>query len=127
MTAPARPLPSPRRARLAVQFARFVLVGASNTALSLAVYVVADGAGAPSVLAGALGFAAGAVNGFVLNGRWTFRTRGSKLRYLAVQLAGLGATAGLLALLGGGLGAYVVTIPIVTVGTFAGNRAWAFA
>jgi putative flippase GtrA len=53
----------------------------------------------PYWLAGALAFAAGAVDGYVLNRRWTFAaadSAASRLRYLTVQLAGLGATTALL-------------------------------
>jgi putative flippase GtrA len=114
-------------ARLALleQFLRFAAVGLTNTALSLAVYP----------LAGALGFAAGAVNGYVLNRRWTFACADSaatRARYLAVQLGGLGATTGLLWLVVsvgalGELAGYALTIPVVTLATFAANRGWAFA
>ncbi len=139
MTAPVRPLRSRPPASAAIlvgaQFARFVTVGASNTALSFAAYTVLLLAGLPYLLAGALGFAAGAVNGYVLNRRWTFRAADStraRARYLAVQICGLGATTGLLRVFveGAGvgrIGAYLVTVPIVTVAMFVANRAWTFA
>ena len=122
------------RAQLTRQFGKFVLVGASNTALSFVVYTGLVAAGTSYVAAGGAGFAAGAVNGYVLNRRWTFRRVDStraRVRYLAVQLAGLGATSALLALLveAGRLdriAAYVVTVPIVTVVMFAANRSWTF-
>jgi putative flippase GtrA len=131
MTAPARPLPSPPR--VSAQFGRFLTVGLTNTALSLLAYAVLVQV-VPYWLAGALAFAAGAVNGFVLNRRWTFAapdSGGARLRYLTVQLAGLGATTGLLRLYvsGAGVGrmsAYALTIPAVTVATFAANRGWTF-
>ena len=97
---PARPLRSPPRA--SAQFGRFLAVGLSNTALSFVVY------GAlveivPYWIAGALAFAAGAVNGYVLNRRWTFGgapdSGGARARYLAVQLGGLVAVTVLLRLL----------------------------
>ena len=99
MTVQARPLPSPPQRSGVLQFARFVAVGATNTALSFVVYVVLVSAGAPYLPAGAVAFAAGAANGFVLNRRWTFGTRGSIARYVLVQLAGLALTTGLLRLL----------------------------
>ncbi len=106
-------------------------MGATNTVLSFAVYVALVAAGRPYLAAGAVAFAAGAVNGFVLNGRWTFRAAGSAPRYVVVQLAGLAATTGLLRLLveagAGRIGGYLVAIPLVTVATFVANRAWAFA
>jgi putative flippase GtrA len=102
--------------------------------LSYLVYAALVVLGAPYWLAGAVGFAAGAVNGYVLNRRWTFASPDSaaaRARYLVVQLGGLGATTGLLWLLvaAGGvdrLGAHAVTIPGVTVATFLANRGWTF-
>jgi putative flippase GtrA len=134
MTAPAKQLRSLRAEGLVAQFARFLVVGASNTALSLVVYGALLTSGTPYWLGGAFGFAAGAVNGYVLNRRWTFASPDStatRARYLAVQLAGLGATTGLLWLLvsPAGLdrvGAYLVTIPVVTVAMFVANRGWTF-
>jgi putative flippase GtrA len=128
---PARPLRSPRR--VSAQFARFLTVGLSNTALSYLVYASLV-AVVPYWIAGALAFAAGAVNGYVLNRRWTFAAAdsvGARTRYVAVQLAGLGTTTGLLWLLVGREGlhrlwAYALTIPVVTLATFAANRTWTF-
>jgi putative flippase GtrA len=56
---------------------------------------------------------------------------GARARYLAVQLCGLGATSGLLWLFVRGeglhrLSTYALTIPLVTVATFAANRGWTF-
>lgn len=130
MTAPARPLPSLRRS-VGRQFLRFAAVGGSNTALSVSTYVLAQGAGVPYLAAGALAFALGAANGFVLNRRWTFRARGSVARYVAVQVGGLLLTTGLLRLFVevagmGSYAAYLLAIPLVTVTTFAANRTWTF-
>jgi putative flippase GtrA len=102
------------RSRAPRQFARFAAVGVGNTLLSLAVYAALSSA--------ALAFSAGAVNGYFLNSRWTFGSRGSKIRYLLVQLAGLGATAAITRRLG-----YRIALPVVTAGTFAANRTWTFS
>jgi Gpi18-like mannosyltransferase/putative flippase GtrA len=139
---------APRRAALATllgraadgtavgpQLARFATVGVTNTLLSYAVYALLLAVALPYPLAGAVGFAAGAVNGYVLNRRWTFGAPDSgraRARYLVVALGGLAATSFLLALLvsTGGLGrlpAYALTIPLVTLGTFAAARVWTFA
>ena len=90
--------------------------------------------GVPYWLAGALAFAAGAVNGYVLNRRWTFTALDTArpARYLAVQLGGLAATTVLLPLLVSDAAvdrnlAYALTIPAVTLATFAANRSWTFA
>lgn len=133
MTAPARPLRSPPPS-LPGQFGRFLVVGAANTLLSFLVYTTLVLAGVPYWLAGALGFCVGAANGYVLNRRWTFVARDSnraRVRYLAVQLAGLGVTTGLLWLFVEAgtdrIAAYALTVPLVTVSMFTANRAWTFA
>ena len=90
-----------------LQLARFATVGVANTLLAFALYAALVAAGVPYPVAGAAGFAAGAVNGYVLNRRWTFAaddSRRARRRYLAVQLAGLAATTGLLRALVGAAG-----------------------
>src|SRR3954453_16195810 len=57
------------------QFRRFLLVGVGNTVISFVVYRLLLAAETPYVLAAALGFSAGAVNGYILNRRWTFAAR----------------------------------------------------
>ena len=114
------------------QFARFLVVGLSNTGVSFVVYAVLVGLGVPAPPAGALAFAAGAANGYVWNRRWTFRVAGALWRYVVVQAAGAGLAAGLLWLVVtvGGLDhllGYAVTLPLVTASTFAANRGWAFS
>ena len=118
-------------AHLTRQFGKFLVVGASNTVLSFVVYATIVAFGVRYVAAGAAGFAAGAVNGYVLNRRWTFRrvdSTGARVRYLAVQAAGLASTSALLWLLAAPerLGSYVVTVPVVTVAMFVANRNWTF-
>jgi putative flippase GtrA len=117
------------------QLCRFAIVGLGNTVLSYLLYTALVAVHVPYTLAGAIGFAAGATNGYILNRRWTFASpdsRRARGRYFLVQLAGLGATSGLLwAFVHVGdatrLAAYAVTIPIVTLATFTVNRSWAFA
>jgi len=123
------------QAELAGQFARFVTVGLTNTALSLVVYWLLVVSRVPYPAAAAAGFAAGAVNGYIWNRRWTFAaadTGAARLRYVVVQAAGLGGTSALVSVLVssgalGRLGGYALTIPLITVATFAANRGWTFA
>lgn len=72
---------------------RFCVVGASNATLTLVTYTVLVRAGLGAPPASAIAFAVGAVNGYLLNRRWTFSgARGGAqimARYVAVQ--GLGA------------------------------------
>jgi putative flippase GtrA len=117
------------------QFARFLAVGATNTAISFAVYALLLAVPAPYVLAAAVAFAAGAANGYILNRRWTFSARDSaraRLGYVCVQAAGA-LTTGLLVWLAvheaaaGRIAAYAVAVPPVTVLMFLANRVWTFA
>jgi len=130
---PASAVRVPGRPPLLAEASKFALVGVSNTLLSLVVYSVLVGAGEWYPLAAGMAFAAGAVNGYVLNRRWTFRrgSAGAPLRYVAVQLLGLGATELLLWALVSAAGiekvaGYLLTVGAVTAGTFLANRNWTF-
>lgn len=119
-----------------VQFVKFGIVGVSNTLLTLAVYtVLLKVFGVWYLAASAIGFVVGAVNGFLLNRRWTFREHvGDALtpvRWGIVQGAGLGLDEGLLYLFVHDahldkLIAQVCATAVVTVSTFFVNRAWTF-
>jgi putative flippase GtrA len=117
------------------QFVRFLVVGLGNTALSFVVYRLLLVVDTPYVLAAALAFAAGAVNGYVFNRRWTFGARDStraRVTYVAVQAAGAGSTSLLVLLFvraaqTGKVWAYLAAIPPVTVCMFVANRLWTFA
>ena len=117
------------------QFRRFLLVGVGNTVVSFVAYRVLLAFATPYVLAAALGFAVGAVNGYVFNRRWTFGARDSaraRLLYVAVQGVGAVSTSLLVLLFVGAAGAgkvdaYLAAIPLVTVCMFMANRVWTFA
>jgi len=121
--------------RLHRQFARFLLVGVGNTAISFVTYRLLLVLAVPYVIAAALGFSAGAVNGYVFNRRWTFAARDTtraRYIYVAVQAAGAVSTSLLVLFFVSGVGidkvgAYLLVIPIVTVCTFMANRVWTFA
>jgi putative flippase GtrA len=119
-----------------VQFVKFVIVGVSNTLLAFTIYtVLLKVFGVWYLGASAIGFVAGAVNGFLLNRRWTFAGHvGDSLtpvRWGIVQGCGLVLNEGLLYLFVDGadieklLGQALATV-IVTVITFLVNRAWTF-
>jgi len=119
-----------------VQFVKFGIVGVSNTLLSFAVYTLLLKAfGVWYVAASGIGFTVGAVNGFLLNRRWTFRGHvGDALtpvRWFVVQGCGLGLNLSLVYLFVDGFGmdkliGQVPATAIVTVVTFLVNRAWTF-
>jgi putative flippase GtrA len=119
--------------QVAKQFMRFVVVGASNTLLSLAVYLGLLAAGVPYPLAAACGFVVGAANGYLLNRWWTFSAPPASRRqvaaYLAVQVVGLLITVGVVDLLHGRAPVLVgqaVAVPLATVAMFSLNRTWTF-
>ena len=116
------------------QLVRFGIVGAGNTALSLATYTLLLAVGTPYVAAGAIAFSGGAVTGYVLNRRWTFAARDAwraRIAYVAVQAMGLFLNSSVLwlAVHEAGLGriaGYLAVVPPVTVAMFLANRAWVF-
>jgi putative flippase GtrA len=119
-----------------VQFVKFGIVGVSNTVLAFAIYtVLLKVFGVWYLGASAIGFVVGAINGFLLNRRWTFAGHvGDSLtpvRWGVVQGCGLALNEGLLYLFVDGvdieklLGQACATV-IVTVITFIVNRAWTF-
>jgi putative flippase GtrA len=118
------------------QFVKFGIVGVSNTVLSFAVYaLLLKVFGVWYVAASGIGFAVGAVNGFLLNRRWTFKEHvGDALtpvRWGVVQSCGLALNLGLVYMfvddvrLDKLIGQACATA-IVTVLAFFANRAWTF-
>jgi putative flippase GtrA len=129
---------SPRQLNIPIvaQFIKFGIVGVSNTLLFFAVYtLLLEGLGVWYILASAIGFVVGAVNGFLLNRRWTFSGHVgdslTPLRWGVVQSCGLALNEGLLYVCVEGLGLHklvgqAIAIVVVVVVTFAANRAWTF-
>jgi putative flippase GtrA len=119
-----------------VQFVKFGVVGVSNTLLTLVVYtLLLKVFGVWYLAASAIGFAVGAINGFLLNRRWTFRDHVgdafTPVRWGIVQTCGLGVNEGLLYVFVHDaaldkLLAQVCATAFVTVSTFFANRAWTF-
>jgi len=136
---PAR-TPSPvrgRRPRGAViaQLLKFGLVGVSNTAITFLIYTLLVKLGVWYLLASALGFGVGAINGYLLNRSWTFRGgatgAATAVRWIVVQSCGLLANLGLVYTFvdGAGLGKLpgqaLATVLVVGL-TFVANRQWTF-
>ena len=126
----------PRVPPTILQLVRFGLVGSTNTALTLATYAVLAGLHAPVALAGAAGWAVGAVNGFVLNRAWTFRgaARGAlpAARYAVVALAGSVLDAALVSIAVSDqhlprFAGELAVLPPVTLLSFVLSRSWVFA
>jgi putative flippase GtrA len=119
-----------------VQFVKFGIVGVSNTLLTFAVYtILLKVFGVWYLAASAVGFIVGAVNGFLLNRRWTFADHvGDSLtpvRWGIVQGCGLALDEVLLFVLVHQAGtdkllAQALATVAVTVSTFFANRAWTF-
>ena len=117
------------------QLVRYVTVGVSNTAITLAAYALVVRAGVPAVVASVVAFGAGAVNGYRLNRAWTFRggrrAPRAGARYVAVLLAGLAINALGVAIAVdvaelSRLAGEIVALPPATVTTFLLARSWVF-
>jgi len=113
-----------------LRIGRYALVGASNTLITFVAYTLLVGLDVAAPVASAVGFALGALNGYQLNRRWTFRAPGRIGPYVAVQAFGAGASAAGVALArGDGLpqvGAELVVLPVVTLLTYALARTVVF-
>jgi putative flippase GtrA len=119
-----------------VQFVKFGIVGISNTLITFAVYtVLLKVFGVWYIAASAIGFVVGAINGFLLNRRWTFAGHVgdayTPVRWGIVQTGGLGLNLALLYAFVHGAGldklvAQALATVAVTVSTFFVNRAWTF-
>jgi putative flippase GtrA len=132
----ATALRRPRIPTLLAQLVRFGLVGATNTALTLAAYSALVALETPVALAGAVGWGVGAVNGFVLNRAWTFRgsARGAlpAARYAVVALAGSALNAALVSVAVSEdhlphIAGELAVLPPVTLLSFLLCRGWVFA
>jgi putative flippase GtrA len=116
------------------QFVRFLIVGVANTLITFVVYRLLLAVHIWYLVAAPVAWGVGALNGYVFNSRWTFAARDTtraRILYLLVTAAGAGASSLLVwAFAAAGLGkveAFLATIPLVTVSTFAANRRWTFS
>jgi putative flippase GtrA len=121
---------------LLLQWLRFAVVGAANTLLSWCVYAVLEHVGVHYLLASGLAFVLGALNSYVLNRRWTFRSHGRRapeaVRFGVIQCVGLGIDVTLLYVLAHDAGvhhliAQALVFPVASAVTFGLSRQWAFA
>lgn len=122
--------------KVLTQFVKFGIVGVSNTLLTFGVYtLLLKVFGVWYLAASGIGFAVGAVNGFLLNRKWTFREhvgdRLTPVRWTTVQGCGLLVNLGLVYTFVSSVGldklvGQACATLIVVVGTFLANRAWTF-
>jgi putative flippase GtrA len=121
---------------IVTQFVKFGIVGVSNTLLTFLVFtLLVKVFGVWYLAASGIGFAVGAVNGYLLNRSWTFRGHStdmmSAVRWTLVQSCGLVINLGLVyAFVDGAhldkLIGQALAVVIVVVLTFFANRSWTF-
>jgi putative flippase GtrA len=118
-----------------LQWSRFAAVGVSNTVLSTIVFGLLVRAGLHYVPASAIAFTLGALNSYVLNRRFTFRSTAARTpelgRFALVQVVGLATDLVLLSAAVDGLGlprvaAQIMVFPAASAVTFVLARQWAF-
>ena len=118
------------------QFVKYGIVGAGNTLLSVVIILLGAWLGVWHIAAYAVAYGAGAINGYRMNRRWTFRAPTSHrtlvLRYFVVQAVALLASTGLVYLLVDGAGlnkvlGQLLAVGVAVVGGFLANRWWTFA
>ena len=135
MQGPVRFAVSPFDRGEQARLVRFIVVGASNTALTLSLYAIAVELGVWYPLAAFLGYAAGIVNGYTWNRIWTFRAGSFHFRefsrYLLVQGGGLvanvlGVVLAVETLGMGKVTAQIVTLVSIVLVTYSINRWWTF-
>lgn len=124
------------RTPLVTQFIKFGLVGVSNTLLTFLIYtLLLKVFGVWYLAASGIGFAVGAVNGFLLNHSWTFRGHAggsfAAVRWFVVQGCGLLVNLAVVYLMVEAVGTdklvgQAIATAIVVVLTFFANRAWTF-
>jgi len=119
-----------------LEFMRFCLVGAVNTAVDFSVFTVLTNMGVLLLVAQCVSYTCGVLNSFLLNRKWTFKGRGQSsgqlIRFFTLNLGTLAITYGLLVyfhnqlawpLLVSKLVATVVSLVI----NFGGSRIWVFS
>jgi putative flippase GtrA len=120
------------------QFIKFAVVGVINSAIQYLVFLfLYSVTGTQYLLASIIGYVAGMINSYVLNRRWTFRSRNQRLlaelsRFVAVNLIALGVNVGLLFLLVSTRAmapqwAQGLAIAASTLVNFVLNKVWTFA
>ncbi len=123
---------------------RFLMVGASGTALDVVLFLALKAVGIPTLVANILAYGAGIVNNFVWNRCWTFADARSKPlgtqfgQFALVSLIGLLVNSGMVlavealfvAMLGDTAWSYLpaklVATGVSVVWNYAANRYWTF-
>jgi putative flippase GtrA len=115
-----------------VTFVKFGVVGALNTLLS---YAISSGLfyllGVSEPIAQAVGYLCGCASSFLLNGKFTFRAKGSVLKFAAVNVVSLIAGS-VLAEIWSLAGieywlANIITTAITMLINFIGYRLWVYS
>ncbi len=119
------------------QFVKFALVGLLNTAIHYGIFIALyELIGVYHLFASGIGFCFAMTNSYVINKRWTFKSKGSNvrqefIRFLIVNLISLSVNLGSMAVLVELFSIHPPVAQIVSIGltlavNFTGNRFWTF-
>ncbi|MDR2360913.1 MAG: GtrA family protein [Oscillospiraceae bacterium] len=114
-----------------VTFVKFGLVGAVNTLFSYAISIVLFYIlNIPEPAAQAAGYLCGCVSSFLLNGKFTFKTKGSVIKFAVVNILSLIAGAALAAFWSAAGIEYriasIITTAVTMLINFIGYRLWVY-
>ncbi|MFC4779371.1 GtrA family protein [Paenibacillus sp. GCM10023252] len=132
-------MPAASRAQLVRQFITFNLVGLMNTAVDFAIFTLLIWLGLNVPLSQVVSYSAGMGNSYVMNRLVTFKSgkvtaaasRKQALRFLALNLAVLAVSLGLLHAATSWLGLHPLLSKLLVTGVtmvlnFVGSRSWVF-
>lgn len=118
-----------------IQFIKFAIVGASNTAITFVSYYLLIKLGLHYSIANILAYCVGIVNSYIFNSIWVFKStserKSTASKFLVVNLAALSLSTALLFLFVDMFGvnelvAQIIVTLLVLVVNYTANKLWTF-
>ena len=120
-----------------IQFLKFSLIGILNTGIHYGIFfVLFRFAGLHYLVASTMGYCAGLINSFILNKKWTFRTKGTRIdiefmKFIVVNLISLLVNVGSLSYFVSAMHimpelGQLFAIAFSMTANFIGNKFWTF-